>query len=60
MMGAVGDVGSEGLVCDGRVHDWSLPVVIVDLRDGNADVHRLCSRCGAEDIVPTDQEQRPG
>jgi hypothetical protein len=55
MMSAVGDVGMEGADCEGREHDWTLPVVIVDLRDGNADVHRVCVRCGAEDIAPADR-----
>jgi hypothetical protein len=33
-----------------------VPAVVVDLRDGKADLHRVCSRCGTEDVVSAQQE----
>jgi hypothetical protein len=30
-----------------------VPAVVIDLRDGKADTRRVCSRCGAEDVVST-------
>jgi hypothetical protein len=34
-----------------------MPVVVVDLRDGTADTHRLCARCGVKDMVPAHQDE---
>ncbi|MBV8691073.1 MAG: hypothetical protein JOZ37_07025 [Actinobacteria bacterium] len=50
----MGDGLELGVECDDRGHDWTLPVVIVDLRDGRADNYRVCSRCGDEEVVPAD------
>ena len=50
----MGDGLGLELACEDREHEWTLPVVIVDLRDGRADNYRVCSRCGDEEVAPAD------